>query len=79
MNSFPQLALLLPCCLLVGCVSPKSSTPETPGKIAAQRAESKAAAINTFQNLCAKHGKTAEVTDMDDGVGDIKLHFKCVK
>lgn len=85
MRSLPLL--LLHCYLLVGCVSPKSITPEASGNnplitnspnAVMKRAEGKASAISSMNKFCAGYGKKAEVTDMDDGVGDIKLHLKCV-
>ena len=58
---------------LCGCAT--LNKPETD----IQRNQAKIDAIDGFHRFCASYGKNAEVIDLDDGVGDLKFRFTCIK
>ena len=58
---------------LAGCAT--LNKPETD----IQRNHAKIVAIDDFHRFCAGYGKNAEVIDLDDGVGDLKFRFTCIK
>ena len=64
---------LAACCALAGCAAANAPATDI------RRNQAKADAIEGFQRFCAKEGKNAQVTDLDDGVGELKFRFQCVK